>query len=531
MQFFKPGMAEIMPGPLFRIIIRKRHLLYVLILLFFQMSLFSQVDTRSKSGKKKIEILNADLSIVNSKLNKDLRRLLGNVRIRHNDISMKCDSAYFYEKKNQVEAFSKIHIEQGDTLDLYGDYLLYDGTEEKAYVTGDVELINNETHLYTDVVNYDVNTKTAYYPNKGKITNADNVLTSLLGVYHISRKMFHFKDSVKIVNPDYVMVADTMEYNTETGKAFFFGPSNLTGDSIHIYCESGWYDTKQKISRIWKNAQIDNFRQIVNGDSLYYEEAIGYGRAFGNVTISDTTGNVLIKGERAWYYKSPEKFLVTDSARFVQISKDDTLYLHADTIKANSVIDSKGNSFRLMKAYYDCRIFSSQMQARCDSLIYSFRDSVVKLYHSPIIWAEEYQLTSDSIALFTKNRQIDRMELYNSAFVVSEVDSVSFNQIKGRNLTGYFKDNELYKINIVGNGESIYFLPDGDALAGVNQAKSSSLEIFFENGKVKELYEYQNVEETSDPPLAAHPKTLRLQGFKWFYNQRPLKMQDIFIDR
>ena len=129
---------------------------------------------------------------------------------------MKCDSAYFYQKLNQVKAFSKIHIEQGDTLDLYGDYLFYDGTEEKAMVTGEVELINNETHLFTDVVNYDVKTKTAYYPNSGRITNNENVLTSLMGVYYISQKRFHFKDSVKIVNPDYVMVADTMEYDTET---------------------------------------------------------------------------------------------------------------------------------------------------------------------------------------------------------------------------------------------------------------------------------------------------------------------------
>jgi lipopolysaccharide export system protein LptA len=523
-------MAEIVFSLLYRIISQRRHLFYVSILLFVPATIFSQSSSISKSGKKKIEIIWADETRVNPKFGKDLSRLLGNVKIRHNDIYMKCDSAYFYEKTNQVRAFSRIHIEQGDSLDLYGDYLFYDGFEEKAFVTGNVELINNKTHLYTDTVNYDVKNRTAYYPDKGRITNAENVLTSLTGVYYISQKMFHFKDSVRIVNPDYVMAADTMEYNTESETAFFFGPSNLDGDSIHIYCESGWYDTKYNISRIWKNASIDNLQQIIYGDSLYYEESTGFGRAFGNITISDTTRNIMVKGDKALYYKSPEKFLVTDSAVFVQISKEDTMYLHADTIRANTIVDSKGNSFRLMKAYKRCRIFSNQMQAKCDSLIYSFKDSVVRLYNEPVIWAQENQLTSDSISLFTKKSQMDRIELYNSAFVSSKVDSLSFNQTRGRNLIGYFKDNELYKILINGNGESIYFLLDGENHIGVNQAKSASLEIYVENGEIKDIYEYQDTEGTTDPPFAASPLTLRLPGFKWLDNQRPKKMQDIFLD-
>jgi lipopolysaccharide assembly outer membrane protein LptD (OstA) len=531
MQFCKPGMAEIAFSLLYKTIFSRRHLLYVLVLLSFQGALFSQNNNSSKTGKKKIEILHADLNVVNPKFGKELQRLLGNVDIRHNDIKMKCDSAYYYDKLNQVKAFSRIHIEQGDTLDLYGDYLFYDGAEEKAFVTGNVELLNNETHLFTDVVNYDVKTKTAYYPNKGRITNADNVLTSLTGVYYISKKMFHFKDSVRIVNPDYMMVADTMEYNTETEKAFFFGPTNVDGDSIHIYGERGWYDTKQNISRIWKNASIDNLQQIVYGDSLYYEEATGFGRGFGNVTISDTTRNILVQGDKALYYKSPERFLVTDSAVFIQISKEDTLYLHSDTIRANTIIDSKGNSYRMMKAYNSCRIFSNQMQSRCDSLVYSFRDSVVRLYHSPVLWTQKNQLTSDSIALFTKKSQIDRIELYNSAFIVSKVDSVSYNQTRGRNLIGYFKDNELYKIIINGNGETIYFLLDGENQIGVNQAKSSSLEIYVENGEIKDIYEYENTEGTTDPPFINPPANLRLPGFKWLDNLRPGKMQDIFLDK
>ena len=130
------------------------------------------------------------------------------------------------------------------------------------------------------------------------------------------------------------MTADTMDYNTKTETAFFTGPSEMKGDSIYIYCEKGWYDTKNEVTRIWKNAVIDNKQQIIHGDSLFYDRRTGYGQSFGNVSIADTNKQVMVKGNYAWYYKQPEKFMVTDSAVFIQVSGSDSLFLHADTISA-----------------------------------------------------------------------------------------------------------------------------------------------------------------------------------------------------
>ena len=268
------------------------------------------------------------------------------------NITMSCDSAHYFPDKNQVKAFSKVHIEQGDTLDLYGDYLFYDGKSEIALVKGNVELIDKETHLYTDSINYDVKNRIARYNDRGRITNAENTLTSIIGIYYVSENLFHFKDSVKIVNPDYVMTADTMDYNTETETAFFTGPSEVKGDSIYLYCEKGWYDTKNDVTCIWKNAcyrQQDNrsytvirfFMMIIQDMDSHSEMLV----------IADTTNNLIVKGNYAWYYKQPEKFMVTDRAMFIQVSNNDSLFLHADTISAITVADTSRNSYRLMKAY------------------------------------------------------------------------------------------------------------------------------------------------------------------------------------
>jgi lipopolysaccharide export system protein LptA len=507
-----------------------RKLLLFIAILFYSSGLFCQTLPKQKPGKRMVEIIHADEGIdeIEKHTGRRLTRLIGNDSLKHNDVFLTCDSAHFYKDYNQIKAYSRIHMTQGDTLQLRGDSLFYDGTSETASVDGNVELIDKETHLYTQSVKYDVANKVARYNTGGKITNGENTLTSIIGVYYVSENLFHFKDSVDIVNPDYVMTADTMDYNTKTETAFFTGPSEMKGDSIYLYCEKGWYDTKNDISRIWKNAVIDNRQQIIRGDSLYYDGLKGYGLAYRNTSITDTTNNIIVKGDYAWYYKSPERFMVTDKALFIQVSEKDSLFLHADTISAVTRSDSTLKEYRLMRAFHGCRIYSKDIQAKCDSLSYSFRDSVIRMYKAPVIWSEENQLVSDSIALFTKNRQADRMELYSSAFVTSQVDYSRFNQIKGRSLTGFFKDNELYKINVEGNGEAVYYLLDGDEIVGVNQAKCSRIEIFVTDGKITAINEYQNPEGVIDPPSKVNPGTLRLDGFSWFDLIRPKKMMDIF---
>lgn len=512
-------------------VISVKHLLIFAFLLCSAPILLSQNTTVKKTGRKKIELIFAELEfgVKDPQTGKDLYRYIGNVNIKHNEVIMWCDSAHFWPDKNLVKAFSKIHIEQGDSLDLFGDYLYYDGKIEQANVRDNVELIDKETHLYTDAIDYDVKNKIARYNNRGRITNADNTLTSIVGVYYVSESLFHFKDSVKIVNPDYVMTADTMDYNTETETSFFTGPTEVVGDSLYLYCEKGWYDTKNEVTSIWKNALINNKKQVIRGDSLFFDDSLGYGQAFRNVIIEDTTNHLAITGNYAWYNKINEKFLVTDKAVFIQISSQDSLFLHADTISAITIIDSTLKSHKLMRAYYGCRVFSKDLQAKCDSLSYSFQDSVIRLYNKPVIWSEENQLTADSMAVFTKNQQTERLELYTAAFIVSQVDSIRYNQIKGRSLTGYFINNELNKIVIKGNAESLYYLLDGETIAGKDQSKSATIEATVEKGKIQEITISGTPEGFLDPPDGIITMQIRLPGFQWLDKLRPKQKSDIFI--
>lgn len=492
--------------------------LFLVLLLLYPASIIKAQDTE---GRRRVEILHSD-SMKYERVDGITRnRLNGNVRLMHNDLYMNCDSAWYFIDANEVLAYNNIHIWQGDTIHIRGQFLSYDGDTRKAVITDSVVLSDKEMQLFTDKIDYDVNTQVANYETGGRILSGDNTLTSIEGIYYSDRKMLHFRDSVRIVNPDYVMTADTMRYDTNREIAWFVGPTEVVGDSIYLYCENGWTDTRNDISQLMKNALLDNREQRITGDTLWYDERSGKGEAFGHVTITDTTDNITGGGGYAWYEKRPERFLFTGKPWFSMFTDDDTLTLRADTLRAIPVEDSAGVNHRLLKAYYRCTIFSRGMQGKCDSLAYSFQDSVIRLYDDPIVWSQDNQMTADSIALFTVKSKADHMEMYNRAFVVSSVDTARYDQISGKNLSGYFVDNELNRIKVTGNGEAIYYVVDGNELVGVNQARSSTIEIFFEDSKIVEIYQNKSPDGTLNPPLKVPDTEMRLDGYRWHPDLRP----------
>jgi lipopolysaccharide export system protein LptA len=505
----------------------ERH--YLQLVLHFALLMLLLVPVKVKAqeqpetGRQKVVVHHADLLMYDKIDGRERKKLLGNVFLQHKDMLMNCDSAWYYEDTNQVFAFSNIHIHQGDTIHIYGRYLSYDGNTSKAVMTDSVEMVDKETRLFTDKINYDTRSQIADYNTGGRLLNGENTLTSRIGIYYAAQKMAHFRDSVKIVNPKYVMKADTLRYNTLTEVAYFEGPSEAKGDSIYLYCEKGWSNTKSNVSRLMKNAVLDNMKQRLSGDTLFYDETKGYGEGFGNVLITDEAGDATASGNYGWYFKEPERFMMTRDAAFTFVSKDDTLTLRADTLRAVPQADSSGINHRLLKAYNNCTIFSTELQGVCDSLSFSFRDSVVRLYTEPVIWSDENQMTADSMALFTVNHAPQRMELYNTPFIVSSVDSARFNQVKGKSLVGYFKDNKLSHVVIDGNGELIFYVVDGTKLIGVNKAKCATIEIFLKEGKVQYISQNMGPDGTMDPPSPGTSEEPRLDNFRWFPEKRPAR--------
>jgi len=452
-------------------------------------------------------------------------RFIGNVRFIREGAIMYCDSAYLYSENNTLDAFNRVHLVQGDTLDLYGEFLHYDGNTRIAQIRRNVKLVGQNTELITTELDFDLGNSVGYYTHHANITSGENKLKSREGFYYSREDMYYFRDSVVLLNPDYTIYSDTLKYHIPTKVAYFFGPTEIIGDSSYIYCEDGWYNTETNISMLKKEALVRNKKQTIKGDSLYYERETGYGEGFSNIELLDEEQNIILRGNHAFVNQKEDSALLTLNALFIYITGEgDSVFVHADTLRAAP--DSAG--FRQLRAYYGVRLFKSDLQGMCDSLFYSTTDSILRLFHEPVLWSGENQLSAEYIELWTKNRAIDQLHMQGVAFMINQEDSGKFNQIKGKNMVGYFRDNEPYKVVVKGNGQTVYYAKDKEQLIGVNVAQSSDLTIFLKDNKPDDIRFYIKPVGTTYPLDLAPKEELILKDFKWLESLRPKIKEDIF---
>ncbi len=472
--------------------------------------------------------MNAELTAYDIKLGKDARKLIGNVQLKHEDILMSCDSAYFYSETGSVDAFSRVKISQGDTLTLTGDLAHYNGETKEARVRNNVKLVNKEVTLETDTLNYYRSEGIATYQGGGVLNQEDSQLTSKRGRFLLDTEIFFFMDSVEILSPDYTIKTDSLKYDSGTEISYFSGPTEiLTGDQF-IYCENGWHDMQKNASFVTDKAYMEQNGRIIRGDTLYYDAEAGFGEAHSNVVMIDTLENMTLKGNFGRYYSEQESLMVTDSALMIQIDGSDTMYVHADTLRTMQNPDKEEQS-RILRAYYKVKIFRTDLQVMCDSLVFVEADSAFDFFGDPVIWSDENQLTASHIRIYMVNQQLEKMQMNGVAFVASKKDSVSFDQMRGKEMTGYFKENKLDRILVTGNGQTIYYATDQDIIVGANKTVSSNLTIYLNENKISSVV-YTSQPDGTYYPLKMFPvEEARLSDFKWLEDWRPHTWEDIFI--
>lgn len=475
----------------------------------------------------------ADYMSYDKKTGPEVKKLMGNVAFQDSTATMFCDSAYFYDNQD-IDAYGNVRIypDQGNTK-LTGKVLHYNYETRIADIKDDVVLVDEKSTLRTSAIYYDLNASVGYYPNKGVITSEDNTIVSKSGAYNKNSRTFFFKDSVTVRNPSYLIETDTMNYVTYSKVVEFQGPTFITSNDDSIYCEKGWYDTKTQISSFRQKAWLKGDGRIIKGDTLYYEKLTGLGKGYGNVELWDTTQNVIIRGNFAAVDRLKQTAVVTKRALLIQVDKIDSLYMHADTIRTGIFVEQRKDTslvdtFKFARAYHHVKFFRDDLQGKCDSMHYSFRDSTMEFIGEPVLWAGKTQLSANYIKAYIKNQKIDKMDMKTMAFIVSQVDTGHFDQIKGRDMTAFFSNNELYKMFVKGNGQSIYFPVEDGEVQATDKNESSDIVIFFKNRALDRITYINSVNGVMYPPDELSGQDLFLKDFKWHNDKRPQKWTDIF---
>ena len=485
-----------------------------------------QVMTDTVPPKKtKVYLIHSNTLSFDKAVKPDAQILNGDVCFRHDSSYMYCDSAYFFEQTNSLEAFSNVRMEQGDTLFVYGDYLFYDGNTQVAYLRENVRMENGQVTLFTDSLNYERIPNIGYYFEGGLIVDSLNQLSSFYGQYSPETKLAVFNDSVQVENPDFTLYSDTLHYDTESKVATILGPSVIVSDSGTIHTSRGWYDTVNNTSLLLDQSQVESGEKILIGDSIFYNRDTGMGEVYGNMSLVDTAQHVTLQGEYGYYNEQTGYAFATDSARFLEYSQGDTLFLHADTLQMVTV----DSVYREIKAYYGVRFYRIDMQGVCDSMQFNTRDSVLYMYTEPVLWNEQYQLYGDTIAIYMNDSTIEYAHVIQFAFAAQHVDSSYYNQLKGNDLKAYFEGQAVHQIDVAGNAESIFYPLEKDgAKVGMNETKSGFLTIWVKDNKLDKLKIWPSPVGSMTPIPDLKPDQKMLKDFYWFDYLRPKNRDDIY---
>ncbi len=501
-----------------------------------------------------LEILKADRYNFEKRGQTNFISLAGNVTLKKENTLFYCDSAVLDQNNNIVESFGKVHINDADSVHTYADYMKYIGKEKKAYLRGNVRLTDNKGVLTTSELEYELDGKIGTYKNGGKIVQGNTTLTSTEGIYYGDTQDMYFRKKVVLLDPEYKVYTDTLMYNLNTEVATFLAKTRIIGKERTIETTSGYYDKKNGKTVFSSRSTIIEKDYDLVADRIAYDNTTGFGQAQGNAVYKtkDSGNRTTVIANDIKFNRIASSFLATVKPLMIMEQNNDSIFIAADTLysarltdlrksrpvpeirdsnavkKDTAIAKKDSSSNRFFEAYFNVRIFSDSMQAIGDSLFYSLEDSAFRLFKQPIVWADNNQVTGDTIYLYTKYKKPERMYVYENAMAVSLVQGEYFNQVRGNSINGFFKEGNINNMRARGSSESVYYaVDDKDGFIGVNKSSADVIDMYFVDKKPHRVVFRNDLKGTTYPMRQVDHIEIRLRGFKWLEELRPKTWQEL----
>ncbi len=582
----------------------------LLLILLYAYSAIAQQDTTGD----KINVIHADLLRFERGESTEIQYLSHDVLVRHKNTYLLCDSAIIED--NKMTAIGHVRIVEGDSLQIFGDSLKFDGEKGIADFIGKIVLKHKGQTLFTNLLQYNLKTRVATYFTKGVLLSDETKLQSNKGYYFAETGQAFFKDSVIVILQDSMtLLSDSLVYDTKNKIVKFTGPTLIERDSLNIYTEKGFYnagtqqsyfgnnprykkgsqiadakdiyhDAKNKIITLVRNAYIRDDKQeakadsiifnettnqvslfknawykegdrelsgdeiefnrktkslnvkgktkvnesgrIIDALSLKYDGAKDEGIAIGSVVVSDTSAGYTIVCDTFVYNKADARYRAIGKDRrayIVSALDKDSLYLSADTLISEKQIEQT-DTFQVLFAWGNVKIWSKKMQGLCDSLYFSGRDSTFYLFHNPVIWSDTSQFSGDTIWMTMGNKSLKDIYLRQKAFIINRDGNNLENQLKGREIQAHFELSKISYMEVQGNAESVYFILDEKGYIGTNFIQCSSMRFFFGADEKIERIDFYTKPKGNMFPLQ-DGKKIFLEGYLPRDKEKPGSLEEI----
>lgn len=430
----------------------------------------------------------------------------------------------------------------------------YYAESKDAYFTKNVKLIDPDYKVDTDTLLYNMDTQIARFVSPTTINDGKSVIRTSDGYYDMKNGYASFGKRPVVEDSTQYITADSLSFDRKTGIGYAEGKVVYidTAQGVSLSSERSNFNRDDKtVLATLKPVMIirqDNDSIFITGDTLYsgikmdtlfVKDSSEYNLSDSTLTTQATLDEMVKEEAPLPLPKDghpPEKLIHKNFRPLAETTNQDSLLSKAkealitDTLNKihNRQID-RIDSVRFFEAYHQVRIFSDSMQAVCDSLFFSGKDSVFRLFINPILWAKESQITGDTIFLYTKNKKPDHITVIDNAFSISRSNDSFYNQIKGNTINGFFKDGDIEHIVAKGSAESLYYLQDDDsAYTGANYAQADLINLYFTNKELDKISWLFQVKGGFYPVKEVPEERKRFRNFKWEADRRPKSRSELY---
>jgi hypothetical protein len=454
--------------------------------------------------------------------NTELSIFLGPTSIWHQDGFLSCLNGW-YDRPKDYFHFSKQAYVQSEVQEMWADSIFYERTIGKSDLFGNIQVLDttksllvfgDEAHLLNESQQATVtrNPSIAYYGDEQQ-EKRDTVFLRADTLKFVTEKNpeFYAKDSLQ---------ADTL--SMPKTDSLTWGALNMRKYDTLFYAEA--YDTNVFMGdtlcidayKLLPDIELleDKFYRYMGDSALLHSTLLKYIPSVGLGYMDTLSEDLRLRRiavpalEAHPVYSGIYRLFANDTIKFEERRQIDSTWQH-------------------FLAYRSVRVFRNDGQAVCDSMIFFVNDSIAEMFHEPVLWNENYQITSEKMNFVSKNGELYRGEFLGSAFMTSQEDTANYNQVKSRDMFAYFRNNELYLMDVIAGVQTIFFMEEDSVIVNINLAESTNMKIYVKNRKISRI-KYLDHPKIDMFPLDEVPfEKQRLRGFSWLGDIRPKTRYDV----
>ncbi len=410
-----------------------------------------------------VEILAAD-QILRDPAVTEAQRLIGHVKLGHQDAVLTCDSAWRFDD-GSVEVFSHVVMEQPPATTMTAEYLRIEPNEDWALASGDVELQHESAKLSAPSLMYLMNSRAARYSEGALIVDEGWTVKSRSGLYRTASETLELGGNVLAVNKGDTLRSDSLHWKRAESRYEFFEPTEWVGSDVRFSCLSGdIVMDEEPLGWLAGQVKVDDGEGTVQGDSLSWGASSS--EVWGHVVLAQSDGTGTVHGQYALRQDDDtlEVVLGDDQQRawLEQIDEGDTLRLAADTLQRKGEV---------LTAFHRVTLVQDDLVGLGDSLVWMDHHGTIQMWGEPRLWSSEDKLSGDTLTLWLTDQSPDKLEMRGHAVVLSSANDTLAHRIQGRDLDAFFEEGELRFVDVVGNGKVVTFdVPEAEGRVRMNTA-------------------------------------------------------------